>query len=491
MEWVELKGKSDLRLPATANRGGTVFLGLLIAVIGIGGLFGGEWLLAQEAPSDDFHKVMFGMGVLFVLFGLFVIRTGWKGMREQRRVRARRRRHPHSPWFADFDWDETGIQDAMHLRWRRQVGAIPLMALFVVPANLVFFDASFATVAPILAVALFDLALIWVIAHTIYLYLQDRKYATSRLRFDRFPFKPGGTIEVRLRPVPFSSCTATLRYLLERFESRGSGKSRRRSHVTYQLYGESRLITLPGRTTELPLRFELPDEPEWTTRLTGDSSVRYWELHFEADQPGIDFETSFPLPVYRSDPTAIREEQEWWDPEGTPRPTPVEKLPTRSFGQAIRHDSGRLMIGVVMIAIALSVPLLIWWGSTSHDDILEHGIAATATVTDKRTRSGSGSKSTSYVVDYTFKLATGETRRDSNTLEKSLWSAIDPGDRLDILYDPEPPHRSLFVPDPAKQESLLSRILLYLFVGLFVTFWSGFFGLIGYGLIYSSFKEGA
>jgi hypothetical protein len=130
MECVELKDKSDKRLPPTANRGGTVFLGLLIAAIGVASLFGRDLLPAQDETSDDFFRVMFGMGVLFVLFGLFVIKTGWRGMRERRRVLARRRRHPISPWFADFDWDETGIQDTMHLRWRRQIGAVPVMALF-------------------------------------------------------------------------------------------------------------------------------------------------------------------------------------------------------------------------------------------------------------------------------------------------------------------------------------------------------------------------
>ena len=491
MECVELKDKSDKRLPPTANRGGTVFLGLLIAAIGVASLFGRDLLPAQDETSDDFFRVMFGMGVLFVLFGLFVIKTGWRGMRERRRVLARRRRHPISPWFADFDWDETGIQDTMHLRWRRQIGAVPVMALFVVPANFVFFAPSFGAVVPMLVVALFDLALLWVIVHTLYLYLQDRKYVTSTLRFDRFPISPGGTVAVRLSPVPLSSCTATLRYLRERMESRGSGKSRRRTHVTYQLYSEARQVSVPGRTTELPFEFKLPDEPEWTTRLTGDHSVRYWELHFEASQPGIDFETSFPLPVYSTDPESILEEREWWDPEGTPRPTPMEDLPSRSLGQAIRHGSGRMVFGVVMIAIALSVPLMIWFSTQSHDEIVANGIATTATVTGKRTVSGGGSKSTRYVVEYAFRLATSETRRDSNTLEKSRWDALVSGNEIQIFYDPEPPHRSVLEPDPPEQESLLSRILLYLFLGVFVILFSGLFGLLGYGLIYSSFKEGA
>ena len=489
MECVELKDKSEQRLPPTANRGGTVFLGFFVAAIGVACLFGGELLPAQNETSDDFFKVMFGMGVLFVLFGLFVIKTGWKGMRERRRVLARRHRHPHSPWFADFDWDETGIQDTMHLRWRRQIAAVPVMALFVVPANFVFFAPSFGTVVPILVVALFDLALLWAIVHTVYLYLQDRKYVTSTLRFDRFPFSPGGTIEVRLSPVPFSSCTATLRYLRERMESHGSGKRRHRTQVTYQLYSESRQISVPGRTTELPLEFKLPDEPEWTTRLTGDYSVRYWELHFEASQPGIDFETSFPLPVYSTDPESILEEREWWDPDGAPRPTPMEDLPTRSLGQAIRHGYGRMVFGVVMIAIALAIPLTIWFSEAEHDRILNEGVATTATVTGKRTSSGTGSKSTSYVVQYAFELASGATRPDSNKLPKSHWETLSPGDKINILYDANPPYRSILKPNPTKEDSLLSKIFLYLFGGGIVLFFTGLLSLLGYGLIYSAFKQ--
>ena len=49
---------------------------------------------------------------------------------------------------------------------------------------------------------------------------------------------------------------------------------------------------------EVEINFDIPDESEWVTELSG-TPVRYWELVVESARPGIDFRTTFPLPVYR------------------------------------------------------------------------------------------------------------------------------------------------------------------------------------------------
>ena len=48
---------------------------------------------------------------------------------------------------------------------------------------------------------------------------------------------------------------------------------------------------------EVPISFDLPADPELANRL-GEAPVRYWELVVEAEEPGVDFATSFVLPVY-------------------------------------------------------------------------------------------------------------------------------------------------------------------------------------------------
>ena len=50
-------------------------------------------------------------------------------------------------------------------------------------------------------------------------------------------------------------------------------------------------------TGEVAIAFDLPDEPLWANRL-GELPIRYWELAVDAEAPGVDFATSFVLPVY-------------------------------------------------------------------------------------------------------------------------------------------------------------------------------------------------
>ena len=44
-------------------------------------------------------------------------------------------------------------------------------------------------------------------------------------------------------------------------------------------------------------RAELPANDEWVNQISG-TPVRYWELLLESEVVGVDFEASWPLPVY-------------------------------------------------------------------------------------------------------------------------------------------------------------------------------------------------
>lgn len=75
-------------------------------------------------------------------------------------------------------------------------------------------------------------------------------------------------------------------------------------------FGRSRLrfVRPADPEAELPLRFQLPENPTlldsrpkkeqlFETRL-GTNPPRYWELEVKADLPGIDYAALFVLPVY-------------------------------------------------------------------------------------------------------------------------------------------------------------------------------------------------
>ena len=69
--------------------------------------------------------------------------------------------------------------------------------------------------------------------------------------------------------------------------------------VCYQLFHESR--TLKGREVapsgKLSIEWNLPGDLEFVSTLS-ERPARFWELEVKADTPGVDYHSSFLLPIY-------------------------------------------------------------------------------------------------------------------------------------------------------------------------------------------------
>ena len=144
-------------------------------------------------------------------------------------------------------------------------------------------------------------AAIWLIALGTWCYrlFQFAKYGTTKLWLDQFPMLTGTTAEVGFNNQHFRDLTLTLRFVEERYVRRGSGRQRTVSHECLELYEERfQMQGTPGRFHTL--RFDVPNDPELTNGLIANPAIRYWELVVEAEVPGLDFRTTFPLPIYHA-----------------------------------------------------------------------------------------------------------------------------------------------------------------------------------------------
>ena len=74
--------------------------------------------------------------------------------------------------------------------------------------------------------------------------------------------------------------------------------------VCYELWRAEKAVEPGTFAPEVTVAFDLPDDPELANRLDG-TNVRYWELAVDAEAPGVDFSTTFVLPVYREPATAM------------------------------------------------------------------------------------------------------------------------------------------------------------------------------------------
>lgn len=279
---------------------GWAALWMALPFVAIGGFFalaGFDFLpLPGEAHAPRW--VIGAVGVAFASGGLVLLGHALRGLWERRRVARVRRRHPDRPWLLDYPWDSGGIDDWGAAPWLASLSAALVVGALAVPFNWWAFYSGEGVLAVRIATILLNLILLGIVLAFLYRLARFLKYGRTRLTFMRFPFAPGGRIDIGLSPVRFAQMQVTLRFVEEALEWRRSGSRRSATHRVIERWRETRQVTAQARDRELIVSFQLPDEPEWVTDLTAHPGVSYWEVVVEAVTPGIDLRSRFPLPVY-------------------------------------------------------------------------------------------------------------------------------------------------------------------------------------------------
>lgn len=129
------------------------------------------------------------------------------------------------------------------------------------------------------------------------------RYGRTNFRFDSARFSPGsrvkGSIHLKLPsavPHGFDLTLSCKRHIVT-----GSGKSRSVQELV--LWQEARNISaesiVRGRDdAEVPVDFAIPADAYQTDEDNSDDRV-YWQLHAQADVPGVDFSDDYELPVFK------------------------------------------------------------------------------------------------------------------------------------------------------------------------------------------------
>jgi len=289
--------KLSLMTPRTAYGGGAVLLAL--PFVGAGTFFaltGFRVVDVGMKPNTPFW-VVGCIGLAFAFAGLIVGFHGVRGLlRRARRDVLKEHGRGDRPWLVDFP-DGKEITDRAGSRVVGAAVGAGFFAFFLAPFN---WWAYFSGQGPFMVkgiVGLFDLLALLAAGRVVYLTLQYAWYGASTLRCHDFPFLPGGRLVVTFLPNRFEELKATLRFVEERTEVSGSGRNRNVRQVAESLYEDIAELAPGSMTSEVEIAFDLPDDPALTNDL-GGPRVRYWELLLEADVEGIDFRTTFPLPVY-------------------------------------------------------------------------------------------------------------------------------------------------------------------------------------------------
>jgi hypothetical protein len=295
---------------ATAYGKAALFMSL--PFIGLGAFFalGGFGLIPLPFKGFPRSPIFGAFGATFFFCGSTLFVYAVQSLLNRRRIQKASKRHLNEPWFQDFPWNPHGMRDPAGRRTLGSVLKAVLFCVFLTPFNLVLIVDDPGSWIFWIVIGVFDLAMILIVANALYHLAQFLKFGYARLSFYSFPYHPGDKLVVGFSGTPQDHLKATLRFVEERIETSGSGENQSIELVCYQHYDEQKELPSPAINlspvnrqkhgnfqSELEIAFDLPDKTEWITELSG-TPVRYWELVVESEQPGIDYRTTFPLPVY-------------------------------------------------------------------------------------------------------------------------------------------------------------------------------------------------
>lgn len=294
---IELRSSSPRSAIAMTGWPSVIFGGVFV-LAGAGIL--ARAFLGGTAGMHTPRAVVGACGAIFALAGLYVVINGVAAVLRRREAGKRAAAMPGEPWFWDYPWNCEGIGNDTRREIARALGFVAFLVIFLTPFHWIGFFAPHP--APPFAVGsiIFDLIAVGVLVRAGRLALMRRRYGASWLRFRRFPFHPGEPVEVSLDGYgglsAMTKLTGVLRCVQERYETRGSGRSRSTQVICYALWSAT-TVAERNRNGGFDFSFAVPKDAPSTA--LAERPARYWELAVTSDDvPGVDYSASFYVPVY-------------------------------------------------------------------------------------------------------------------------------------------------------------------------------------------------
>jgi hypothetical protein len=325
-------------------------------------VYAGNWRNAVllGAGALTFGGVGFG--------GLAGLRLGYHRLKETEALKAN---HPEQPWLWRRDWASGRIEDSTR---------VDLLGAWVFAAfwNLVAFPAGYLGLVAVLRehkpagliALLFPLVGLWLLARAVLASLRKQKYGISLLELSTIPAAAGRTLAgvvnapAGLRPAQGFLVRLTS---VRRVTTRTGKSSSTRETVLWQeeqrIQGrESR--DYRGMRTSIPISFQIPADVESSDTSNSNNRV-LWRLQVEASVPGIDYDASFEVPVFRTgssgpseklqldSPSAANALASYRQPAHSRITVSITRGRTEIVFPAARNPSA---------AAGMTVFLGIWWG---------------------------------------------------------------------------------------------------------------------------------
>ena len=241
-----------------------------------------------------------GVGYGLLIFGVF-------GIRLQKKEDASRHDNPEQPWLWRSEWQSGTIKSS------DKKGLIATFC-FMLFWNVISFPIGILALTEgflkdgqkgALVALLFPLVGAFLIVWVLYAFLRYRKYGGTSLELAATPGviggKLAGIIHVPVHIVPEDGFSVRVA-CIHRYTT-GSGKNRStREDVKWEdrRTFSSELLATDYTRTALPVLFAIPFDAEESEVEAGADGI-HWRVEAEAETRGIDFKTTFTVPVFRTE----------------------------------------------------------------------------------------------------------------------------------------------------------------------------------------------
>jgi len=328
------------------------------------GLFLIYTAVTTSASREPRESLLMGfMGLIFAGFGgigFFGVR--WS-LRRARRIKERRERLREQPWLWREEWHSNRLTD-------RSLGTLKFVWFFTVFWNLISITVPVAILRQqqhwepkLLLVALFPLVGIGLFAWAIHTTLRYRRYGTSALVLESIPISLGRVLKAELLArLPVESERVDLKLsCVRRIVTGGKNSSVHESALWEEVRSVSRdEIALAGDQARVPVRFLIPrEQPQVDDRDARDRIL--WRLSASSDLPGVDYSSSFELPVFET-PESDRPQRDETVREIVGSPPPFQprkgarvRVRRTANGAEIHFPSARHLVVILSVMLFTAV----------------------------------------------------------------------------------------------------------------------------------------
>jgi hypothetical protein len=269
-------------------------------VIGTGALvaFGRALARGGEIPA-----VLGIVGMIFTASGCALIAGTVIGRKGVMRVEELRARYPEQPWMWNEEWASRRVGDSNRthttMLWLFALlwNAVSWPVILVLPKELKHGNYT------VLVAAIFPVAGVILIGGAIRATMRSRRFRRSALVLDDVPVPLRGTLRGRVE-VPYEPLAeaSSIAVRLTALTWVRSGKSTYPSVVCKEEVQIPRgMVSRMRDGVAIPIAVDVPSDGQ-ETHSEGNSQLQ-WRLTVDAELPGVDYNASFDVPVFRTGST--------------------------------------------------------------------------------------------------------------------------------------------------------------------------------------------